>query len=150
MKRFMVGVAAVIVLASFFIFMVMAADLPSLNDGSDHGDPPYLTESGWKPLLNGKDLSGWELADPNKKGKWLATSAVIRFSLGRDSSIKKKKAAANAGADYRASREDETPTGYLEEQAADYGCYRRHERHRRVYIGVPDIRGRSGKQISNN
>ena len=71
MKRFMVGMAAVIVLASFFIFLVMAADaadLPPLNDGSDHGDPPYLTESGWKPLLNGKDLSGWEVVDPNKKG----------------------------------------------------------------------------------
>ena len=83
----MVGMAAVIVLASFFIFLVMAADLPPLNDGSDHGDPPYLTESGWKPLLNGKDLSGWELADPNKKGKWLATSAVIWGGVNNPTSL---------------------------------------------------------------
>ena len=55
MKHFLAGMAAAIVLASFFVFLIMAADLPPLNDGSDHGDPPYLTESGWKPLLNGKD-----------------------------------------------------------------------------------------------
>jgi len=57
-----------VVLAFGFIFLVAAADLPPLNDGSDHGDPPFLTESGWKPLLNGKNLDGWELADPTKKG----------------------------------------------------------------------------------
>jgi len=86
-KRFMVGMAAVIVLASFFVFLLLAADLPPLNDGSDHGDPPYLTESGWKPLLNGKDLSGWELADPNKKGKWLVTSAVIWGGVNNPTSL---------------------------------------------------------------
>lgn len=77
MRHFLVGMAAAIVLASAFILLVAAADLPPLNDGSGHGDPPFLTESGWKSLLNGKDLGGWELIDPAKKGKWLVTSAVI-------------------------------------------------------------------------
>ena len=31
----------------------------ALNDGEHHGDPPYLLEDGWRPLLNGRDLSGW-------------------------------------------------------------------------------------------
>jgi hypothetical protein len=43
-------------LAAAFVLLVAAADLPLANDGSDHGDPPFLTENGWKPLLNGKDL----------------------------------------------------------------------------------------------
>jgi hypothetical protein len=61
----------------FAVYAVTAADLPPLNDGSDHGDPPFLIESGWKPLLNGKNLDGWQLLDPAKKGRWMATSAVV-------------------------------------------------------------------------
>jgi len=76
-RHFLVGVAAAMALAAAFVLLVAAADLPPLNDGSDHGDPPFLTESGWKPLLNGKDLSGWELVGSRKKGKWLVTSAVV-------------------------------------------------------------------------
>ena len=64
MRHFVVGLAGVMVLACGFIFLVAAADIPPANDGSAHGDPPFLTESGWKPLLNGKNLDGWELADP--------------------------------------------------------------------------------------
>jgi hypothetical protein len=54
-----------------------ATDLPTLSDGSEHGDPPFLVESGWKPLLNGKNLDGWQLMDPTKKGQWVATKGVI-------------------------------------------------------------------------
>ena len=77
MKRFPVGIFLTIVLSLAFVFLLAAADLPPLNDGSDHGDPPFLMQSGWKPLLNGKNLDGWELVDPNKKGKWLVTSGVV-------------------------------------------------------------------------
>lgn len=31
-----------------------------IQDGEAHGDPPYMLEEGWEPLLNGKDLSGWK------------------------------------------------------------------------------------------
>ena len=77
MRHFLVGVVAAMVLAFSFVFVVAAADLPPANDGSDHGDPPFLTQSGWKPLLNGRNLDGWNLVDPTKKGKWLVTSAVV-------------------------------------------------------------------------
>jgi hypothetical protein len=73
MKQVLLSVA----LAGAFVFLIAGADVPALNDGSNHGDPPFLTESGWKPLLNGKNLDGWQLVDPAKKGKWLVTSGVV-------------------------------------------------------------------------
>ena len=66
-----------IVLTSTFAFLVVAADVPVLNDGSGHGDPLFLLEDGWKPLLNGKNLDGWKVVDPKKQGRWLATKGVI-------------------------------------------------------------------------
>jgi len=54
----------------------IAADLPPVNDGNPHGDPPYLLEDGWKPLLNGKNLDGWYLKEPDKSG-WTATAGVF-------------------------------------------------------------------------
>jgi hypothetical protein len=73
MKPFLLSAA----LAGMFVFLIFGAEIPAQNDGSDHGDPPFLTESGWKPLLNGKNLDGWQLMDPAKQGKWLATSGVV-------------------------------------------------------------------------
>lgn len=45
------------------------------TDGEAHGDPPYLLEKGWTPLLNGTDLSGWVSQDA-KPQQWYATKAV--------------------------------------------------------------------------
>ncbi|HZT28265.1 MAG TPA: DUF1080 domain-containing protein [Bryobacteraceae bacterium] len=47
-----------------------------LNDGDAHGDPPYLLEDGWTPLLNGRDLSGWHGlgSGPND---WFTTTAIL-------------------------------------------------------------------------
>jgi hypothetical protein len=70
------GIALAMALAGAFVFLLGAADTPALHDGSDHGDPPFLTESGWRPLLNGKNLDGWQLVDPAKPGKWLVTTGV--------------------------------------------------------------------------
>lgn len=47
----------------------------NVNDGEDHGDPPYLQEEGWKPLLNGHDLAGWHAQD-NKNNGWVTTKFV--------------------------------------------------------------------------
>jgi hypothetical protein len=33
--------------------------LPNLYTHDGIGDPPFLGENGWRPLLNGKDLAGW-------------------------------------------------------------------------------------------
>lgn len=75
-KKVLVSALLAVALAGAFV-RLRAADSPPLTDGSDHGDPPFLIESGWKPLLNGKNLDGWELVDASKKGKWLPTSGVI-------------------------------------------------------------------------
>ncbi len=77
MKRYRPGIILATILGLAFVLLVAAAELPPLNDGSDHGDPPFLTQTGWKRLLNGKNLDGWELVDPSKKGKWLVTSGVV-------------------------------------------------------------------------
>src|SRR5262245_55235446 len=42
------------------------------------GDPPYLLEAGWEPLLNGKDLSGWDACDATAKNEWF-TATAVRF-----------------------------------------------------------------------
>jgi hypothetical protein len=52
------------------------AELPPVNDGKAHGDPPFMLEDGWKPLLNGRDLDGWYLKESGK-GEWTATRAVF-------------------------------------------------------------------------
>jgi hypothetical protein len=47
-----------------------------VQDGYPHGDPPYLLEAGWEPLLNGKDMNGWKACDANAKSEWFTTAAV--------------------------------------------------------------------------
>ena len=46
------------------------------NDGDPHGDAPYLIESGWTPLLNGKDLTGWHGQNPTAKNEWFTTNGI--------------------------------------------------------------------------
>jgi hypothetical protein len=53
-----------------------AQKLAQRNDGEEHGDPPYLTEDGWRPLFNGRDFAGWHGQD-DKPHQWLATRGVI-------------------------------------------------------------------------
>ena len=63
------------VLLIFLALSPMCAQGPQFNDGEAHGDAPFLIESGWNPLLNGKDVSGWHAQD-NKPHEWFATRAV--------------------------------------------------------------------------
>lgn len=46
-----------------------------LNDGEMHGDAPFLLESGWIPLLNGKDLSGWRGVGSGEN-QWFTTTGI--------------------------------------------------------------------------
>jgi hypothetical protein len=48
------------------------------TDGEAHGDPPYLLEPGWTPLLNGTDMTGW-VSQGGKPQQWITTKAV-RFN----------------------------------------------------------------------
>ena len=50
-----------------------AACIPIL--AQDAGDPPYLFDADWQPLLSGADLSGWHPQD-GKQNEWLATRGV--------------------------------------------------------------------------
>jgi 3-keto-disaccharide hydrolase len=59
----------------FVCLIGFAQQRPQLNDGEPHGDAPFLVEDGWKPLLNGKDVSGWHAQDGGKHD-WFATRAV--------------------------------------------------------------------------
>lgn len=52
-----------------------AQTVVNMNDGEDHGDPPYMQEEGWRPLLNGHDLSGWHGQD-NRPNGWVTTKYV--------------------------------------------------------------------------
>ena len=58
-----------------FAAVLAAQKLPELNDGEPHGDPPFLLEEGWTPLLNHKDLSGW-FAQDGKPNEWFAAKAI--------------------------------------------------------------------------
>jgi hypothetical protein len=49
--------------------------LPDLYHDERSGDGPYLTEAGWKPLLNGKDLSGWH-GDGEGTNEWFTSPGV--------------------------------------------------------------------------
>ena len=53
----------------------LAQRLPDLYHDEMHGDPPYLYETGWKPLLNGRDLAGWH-AEKGGTHEWFTTPAV--------------------------------------------------------------------------
>jgi hypothetical protein len=57
-------------------FPAAAQKLPELNDGEDHGDPPFLLEEGWRPLFNGRDLAGWHPQDDRAKNEWMTTRGV--------------------------------------------------------------------------
>src|SRR5215467_10559196 len=62
------------------LLLTMAVSLSAqrrieLNDGEMHGDPPFLLEQGWKPLLNGKDLTGWHGIGGNSQ--WLTTTGIL-------------------------------------------------------------------------
>jgi hypothetical protein len=48
---------------------------PQLNDGDSHGDPPFLIEDGWTPLLNGHDLAGWH-GMSKAPNEWFTATAI--------------------------------------------------------------------------
>jgi len=51
-----------------------AQNLPDLYHDEQHGDPPYLSESGWRPLLNGRDLAGWHAEGASE---WFTAKSVV-------------------------------------------------------------------------
>ena len=67
-----------LVLVSLALLSAQQRGYSPIQDGDPHGDPPYLLEDGWEPLLNGKDLSGWKACDATAKSEWF-TATAVRF-----------------------------------------------------------------------
>lgn len=56
--------------------VVQAPASSPIQDGDAHGDPPYLLEDGWEPLLDGAALAGWQGCDAKATNHWRAVSAI--------------------------------------------------------------------------
>jgi hypothetical protein len=65
-------VSAVLASAVAFVFPALASEPP------DDKTPPrsFRLEDGWKPLFNGKDLSGWKFRNPRAKRVWVVCDDV--------------------------------------------------------------------------
>jgi hypothetical protein len=56
--------------------VALSAQSPSSrNDGEDHGDAPYLIESGWTPLFTGSAITGWHGLG-EAKNEWLTCKGI--------------------------------------------------------------------------
>jgi hypothetical protein len=58
--------AVLILVATLTAFVPQAPRYTVVQDGEAHGDPPYMLEDGWQPLLN----------DPGAKHEWYTTRFV--------------------------------------------------------------------------
>lgn len=54
----------------------------AVNDGTAHGDPPYLLELGWTSLIDRTNLNGWQYEHP-EKGKWINSRGIFWDGLNR-------------------------------------------------------------------
>lgn len=50
--------------------------LPDIYTAEAHGDPPFLWQEGWRPLLNGRNLDGWH-ALGGQTHEWTTAKAVV-------------------------------------------------------------------------
>ena len=60
------------------LLLALFAQVPysPIQDGDAHGDPPYLLEDGWEPLLDGRTLAGWRACEASATNDWQAVRAV--------------------------------------------------------------------------
>ncbi len=71
----MKALSTLLALLSLSAAPLLGAQHPMVNDGEPHGDPPYLLEEGWAPLLNTTNLQGWTFEHP-EKGVWTTSAAI--------------------------------------------------------------------------
>lgn len=72
MKRFHLNVLFIVTIVTG----TFGAEFQKIDDGQPHGDPPYLLEEGWTPLIPGNNLDGWQYRNSERKG-WGATQGVF-------------------------------------------------------------------------
>src|ERR1035437_7451582 len=79
-RRFLLPTGSQPALFAPFIFLLTASafaqKLPDLYHDETHGDPPYLSETGWRPQLNGRDLAGWH-AENQAPHEWFTATSVV-------------------------------------------------------------------------
>ena len=68
---------SVVVLLAVAALLQQPPRYSPIQDGEPHGDPPYVLEEGWEPLLNGRDLAGWKACDAEAKHEWYTTKFVM-------------------------------------------------------------------------
>jgi hypothetical protein len=82
------------IVAALLFAVGLLPGLSQINDekpfeGITHrGDPPYLLESGWIPLLNGENMDGWEYVPNTGQGGWTATPGVIWDEIDESARLK--------------------------------------------------------------
>jgi hypothetical protein len=87
---------ALVVLLAMWALAQQTPDYSPVQDGEAHGDPPYLLEDGWEPLLNGTGLAGWKACEAGAKNEWFTTRFVRfePFSVRRGSTAVPHRAAS--------------------------------------------------------
>ncbi|HYP08261.1 MAG TPA: DUF1080 domain-containing protein [Bryobacteraceae bacterium] len=111
------------------LFLILALTLPlaaqrrpQVNDGEMHGDPHYLIEEGWKPLLNGKDLTGWKSASSGNN-EWLTTNGIHWERLLGPTRLNPIQGATPGGGTILNSRSGRTVNLMTEEKFGDMELY---------------------------
>jgi hypothetical protein len=64
---------------ALLIVLALVAQAPAVSviqDGDAHGDPPFMLEDGWEPLLDGSSLAGWRACDATSTSDWRAVRAI--------------------------------------------------------------------------
>lgn len=125
MKRFLFNEVVRIGLIPVFLFsaafLVMAGS-QAVNDGHHHGDPPFLLEKGWKPLLNGKNLSGWAFQN-QERGGWGTTSGVFWGGVDNPRLLKGKAVPGNRIVNTMTDLDPKPSNIYTEEKFGDCELY---------------------------
>jgi len=65
--------------ALLLLALALATQAPAVSviqDGDAHGDPPFMLEDGWEPLLDGTSLAGWRACDASATNEWRAVRAI--------------------------------------------------------------------------
>ena len=63
-------------IALLFLPLALSQRLPDVYMDESHGDPPFLSQPGWRSLLNGSDLTGWRSVDGSAH-QWFTSKSVV-------------------------------------------------------------------------
>ena len=76
-------------LAGFSAMVAFPQNLPDLYSDELHGDPPFLSEPGWRPLLSGSSFAGWQGQDGKAHEYELPFGQGKRFLKGGNGIVRR-------------------------------------------------------------